>query len=69
MISYCCSIFLLFDVFLQDKQVNSQQYMSSVLTNGMLAAALNQVAYQTQPIPYQTHRAYGKVQDWKRRGN
>ncbi|XP_026823130.1 TAR DNA-binding protein 43-like isoform X1 [Rhopalosiphum maidis] len=52
----------------RDKQVsNQQQYMSSVLTNGMLAAALNQVAYQTQPIPYQTHRTYGKVQDWKRR--
>lgn len=43
--------------------------MSNVLTNGMLAAALNQVAYQTQPISYQSHRAYGKVQDWKRRGN
>jgi len=43
--------------------------MNNVLTNGMLAAALNQVAYQTQPIPYQAHRTYGKVQDWKRRGN
>jgi len=36
--------------------------MSSVLTNGILAAALNQVAYQTQPIPYQT---FGEQQDWK----